>query len=51
MFSAALLAAVAEIVLGYRLQEADLTERMRGVPGVDAQRKAFPTTPARAHAV
>lgn len=49
MLTEALLAAVAETVFGYLLQEAGLADRVRAVLGVDPERKAFQTALARAY--
>ncbi len=50
MLTEAFFSAVADAVFGYLLEEADLTERVRAVLGVDPERRAFQTALARAYA-
>lgn len=50
MLTETFLSAFAEAVFGYLLQETELTERVRTVLGVDPERRAFQTAPARAYA-
>ncbi|MGB9777321.1 MAG: hypothetical protein ACPLYD_14805 [Anaerolineae bacterium] len=50
MLTEALLAAVAEAVFGYLLQESDLASQTRAALGLDPQRRAFQAALARCYA-